>query len=69
MRKIHERMPVILSPDEYDMWLSPENHGVNMLKALLKPCDSDLLEAYPVSRDVNKPANNTAELIKPIMPG
>jgi putative SOS response-associated peptidase YedK len=62
---IHDRMPVMLMPEDYDTWLgssaSPEE-----LKALLKPYDPDLMEAYAVNRAVNSVKNDTEQCIEPV---
>jgi putative SOS response-associated peptidase YedK len=64
MQELHDRMPVILSPEDFDVWLEP---GVDTeeLEALLKPYEGKL-EAYPVSRRVGKPSENDDGLIKPV---
>lgn len=49
---IHDRMPVILSPDEYDLWLDPEIEAA-ALRQLLDPHPATDFEMYPVSSDVN----------------
>jgi putative SOS response-associated peptidase YedK len=59
---IHNRMPVILSPTDYDRWLDPSQPGA---QELLRPCPDDWLEAYPVSTRVNTPRNDAADLIEP----
>lgn len=58
MAKIHNRMPVILSYKDIASWLRPLEK-FDSLKPLLKPCDSENLKAYPVSKAVNNPRNNT----------
>jgi putative SOS response-associated peptidase YedK len=57
-------MPVILSPEDYDRWLDA-GASVDELRAMLKPCSEDLLEAYAVSRAVNSVRNDTEECIEP----
>jgi len=57
-RPIHDRMPVILSPGDYDAWLDPSNGGGEPLLALLAPYEGDDLVAEPVSTYVNKPTND-----------
>lgn len=59
---IHDRMPVILDPADYDVWLDPGT-GIGQARALLKPMSSDLLEAYPVATIVNKVENDTEDCI------
>jgi len=62
---IHNRMPVILHPEDYEMWLDPDFDEREPLTALLKPYPADVMEAYPVSRRVNKPSNNEPGCIEP----
>lgn len=62
---VHERMPVILDPANYGIWLDRNHQHTDDLMALLRPCDPDLLEVYPVSREVNNPQNEGARLIQP----
>ncbi|NNF51764.1 MAG: SOS response-associated peptidase [Gammaproteobacteria bacterium] len=62
--EIHQRMPVILKPGDYDAWLSRENSGDDVTYALLKPWPRDNLQAWPVSTAVNRPQNDRPDLIK-----
>jgi len=66
MRTIHDRMPVILPPEAFEQWLNPGMQDVGELLGLLKPCPSEDLEAYPVSRAVNDPRHEGAELIEAV---
>jgi putative SOS response-associated peptidase YedK len=61
---IHDRMPVILPADTYDVWLDPASER-DELTALLAPYPEDEMEAYPVSRFVNSPANNDPRCVEP----
>ena len=63
---IHERMPVILHPDEFGQWLDREQHDQATLMPLLAPYPSDCLEVYPVSTLVNSVANDQPECIAPL---
>jgi putative SOS response-associated peptidase YedK len=63
--KIHNRMPVILAPEDYARWLDVEAPGAG---ELLKPYPADEMRAYPVSTRVNKPANDDAGLIEEVRP-
>ena len=65
MSEIYHRMPVILQPEDYDMWLDPDFDEKDALTTLLKPYPADAMEAYPVSRRVNKPANNEPSVLEP----
>ena len=62
---IHDRMPVILHPEDYEMWLDPDFDEREPLTTLLKPFPAEAMEAYPVSRRVNRPANNDPGVIEP----
>ena len=58
LRPIHDRMPVILEPADYDFWLDGEVQSVETLKGLLKPYSSEKMTTYPVSKRVNSPKND-----------
>ena len=60
---IHDRMPVIISPDSYEIWL---DHDGKDIMNLLKPYPAEEMEAYPVSRLVSSPANNSPDNIYPV---
>ena len=47
---VHDRMPVILDPASYDLWLDPGMANVAAVSELLKPYDARLMRCYPVSR-------------------
>jgi putative SOS response-associated peptidase YedK len=64
MAPVHDRMPVIVDPDDYARWLDP-GADVEKITDLLKPASEPLLESFPVSRAVNSPANNGPDLIAP----
>jgi putative SOS response-associated peptidase YedK len=58
-------MPVILHAEDYEMWLDPDFDEREPLTSLLKPFSAEAMEAYPVSRRVNKPSNNEPGVIEP----
>ncbi len=58
---IHDRMPVILDPSNYDLWLDPGMTNVAAVTGMLKPYDARAMRAYPVSNRVNQVANDDAE--------
>lgn len=66
MRPIHNRMPVILDPKDYDLWLDLEVKQSELLEPLLRPYPSEEMMAYPVSKTVNKPSNDSAQCIESI---
>ena len=63
---IHDRMPVILDPNSYDLWLDPGMQNVAAISELLKPYDARLMRCYPVSTRINHVANDDAECSRPV---
>ncbi len=61
---IHDRMPVILKPEDESTWLD-NNFNVSLLLPLLKPFLSSKVKAYPVSSKINSPGINSPDLIVP----
>ena len=66
MATLHDRMPVLLNDDDIPEWLDPEETETGPLQHMLVPAPDDAIRAWPVSRDVNTPKNNTPELLDPI---
>ena len=65
---VHDRMPVILDPGDYDLWLDPGMTNVLAAGDLLKPFDAQLMRCYAVSARVNHVANDDAECSTPAEP-
>ena len=65
MAGIHDRMPVILPSAAFGTWLDPLIQDPARLLPLLKPYPSSAMEAVPVSRRVNNPRNDDAQLLDP----
>jgi putative SOS response-associated peptidase YedK len=63
---VHDRMPVILDPDSYDLWLDPGMTGVQVVSEFLKPFDPSLMRCYPVSTRVNHVGNDDEECSRPV---
>jgi len=63
MAAIHNRMPALLLPDALTTWLDPEVQDEQELCHLLNPYPTELMIARPVSRLVNNPKYDSAELI------
>ena len=63
---IHNRMPVILHPDSYNIWLLPGEAKAEDLNSVLVPADSTLMKVYPVSRKVNNPRIDSPDCIEPL---
>jgi putative SOS response-associated peptidase YedK len=65
---LHDRMPVILDPADYDLWLDPAVSDRERLQPLLHPEGGELVR-WPVSKLVNSPANDRPECSRPVDPG
>ena len=63
---LHNRMPVILAPDDYPQWLDTDIRSPERLAPLLTPYPGEAMTAHPVSTLVNTPANDNPECIEPI---
>ena len=65
MRPVHDRMPVIVDPADWDTWLNPDT-DLETLQSLLVPAPASDLEAYPISTRVNNVRNDGPELLDPL---
>jgi putative SOS response-associated peptidase YedK len=63
LEPVHDRMPVILREEDYQLWLN-ENVNPSELKKLLEPYSSDEMKSYPVSSQVNKADVENEDLVK-----
>jgi len=63
---VHDRMPVILDPDAYELWLDPGLTKVAAASDLLKPYDARLMRCYPISARINHVANDDEECARPV---
>ncbi len=66
MKPIHNRMPVILTPDSEELWLDAANQDQDLLADLLVPYRDGKLDAYQVSAEVNSPRNNYRSLVQAV---
>jgi putative SOS response-associated peptidase YedK len=66
---IHERMPVVVPPEAFDLWLNCAEVDAKTAEALIQPAPENLLEAYEISPAVNRTANDNAKLIERVAPG
>jgi putative SOS response-associated peptidase YedK len=66
LASIHDRMPLILAPEQYHAWLDPANQDSTAIQKLLQPSAAVQLEFRPVSKRVNNPANDDPALIDPV---
>jgi len=61
---VHDRMPVILEPDEERRWLAGDD--ADELRSMLDPYPDDDLDVHPVSTAVNDPSNDSPDLVEPV---
>jgi putative SOS response-associated peptidase YedK len=61
---IHDRMPVILAPEDHTRWLGP---AAGDPRSLLEPCPAAWLESFPVNPRVNDPRHDDPECIQPVL--
>lgn len=66
MKPIHDRMPVILHPDQEATWLNRRIDEREIIESFLKPYEDGKLEIHKVSNDVNSPRNNDHHLVEEI---
>src|SRR5271167_3797118 len=63
---VHERMPVFVPKQAFDLWLDCANVEADVAAALIRPAPDALMEAYPVSTAVNRVANDSEVLVAPL---
>ena len=63
---VHDRMPVILDPDRYVLWLDPGMTNVEAVSDLLRPYDAQVMRCHPVSTRVNSVVNDDEECSRPV---
>lgn len=68
VRPLHDRMPAILLPTDFDRWLDP-TAGAEELQSLLRPLAAELTRAYPVSTHVNNVKNDDPRCLEPLQSG
>src|SRR5665647_3840162 len=62
---IHDRMPVVVPPEAFDLWLDSATVDATTAAALIQPAPDDLFEVYEVSTTVNRTANDNPKLLDP----
>jgi putative SOS response-associated peptidase YedK len=62
---IHDRMPVIVTPEKYGLWLDPDVNDFEAIRDILQPYDANLMRRYPVSRKLNYSKIDDAESVLP----
>ena len=66
LEPIHNRMPVILPPSAYEVWLSPGDIAPTVLQPLLQPYPAAEMRAYAVASTVNNPRNDSLDCVRPV---
>ncbi|MFZ0548224.1 MAG: SOS response-associated peptidase family protein, partial [Candidatus Promineifilaceae bacterium] len=66
LQKVHNRMPVILAPEDYELWLDPFAQHPGEVQSLMRPYPSEEMTFYPVSPHVNNPRNEDPACIAPL---
>ncbi len=69
LAQIHNRMPVILDPKDYDLWLDPDVQEGDRLKPLLHPFPPEQMTYYPVNLRVNNPRHDDRLCVEPLPQG
>lgn len=69
LRPVHERMPIILPPAAFDLWLDPKVRQPDSLTPLLRPYTSEEMESRPVSLLVNSPGNDGERCVASLTEG
>ena len=65
VRPLHDRMPVIVDPRDYERWLDRRLQDPDKLREILKPYPSERMIAYPVSAAVNNPRHDDPDCVEP----
>lgn len=68
MESIHDRMPLIITPQDYAAWLDPAEQDVAKLTGFVRPYPAQRMEGWPVSTRVNQPANDEPALLERVAP-
>jgi putative SOS response-associated peptidase YedK len=63
---LHNRMPVILRPQNYDLWLDAKNQNIQQLTSMLIPFPSEAMEAFLIKIFVNDPRHEDPQCILPL---
>lgn len=66
LRPVHDRMPVILHQQDYDLWLDPTVQQTDELRSLLRPYDAEAMGSYAVNTQVNNARNDSAACVEPL---
>ena len=68
VRPLHDRMPLVIEPRDFDLWLDPQITDPQRLESLLKPFPADELTLHPVGARVNDPRHDSPDCIQSVEP-
>jgi putative SOS response-associated peptidase YedK len=66
LRPLHHRMPVVIPPEAFDTWLDGADDSVKAAMRLVVPAPDDFFVVHEVSAAVNRAANDSADLLRPL---
>ncbi|QCI98229.1 SOS response-associated peptidase [Agrobacterium larrymoorei] len=66
MSRVHDRMPVVIAPEDFSRWLDCKTQEPREIAHLMRPADENFFDFIPVSDKVNKVANTGPDLIEPV---
>jgi putative SOS response-associated peptidase YedK len=69
LRPVHDRMPVILHPDHYELWLGGDVRELDLVKEMLRPYPAREMTGYPIGYSINSPRNQGVGLIERVAVG
>ena len=64
--RVHDRMPVVIAPDAFKLWLDSKMQKSQPIETLMAAQQPPELDIYPVSRAVNSPRNDRPDLLEPV---
>lgn len=62
---IHDRLPAIIEPESFDLWLDPDESSADAAFGLLRPPENEVLRFFEIGPSVNKVGNDSPEVQKP----
>jgi putative SOS response-associated peptidase YedK len=66
LRPVHDRMPVILHPEDYELWLDADTRKPDLIEGMLLPYPAEEMVGYPVSTSINSPRSQGEQLVEQI---
>ena len=67
LSELHDRMPIILDPEDESKWLQDDT-PMNIISGMFRSYPAEKMSAYPISPLVNSPANDSIDILKPVSP-